>query len=566
MSKGCRREAFEAVRDGRTGGVPEACVEPLLYWLCGSATGKAATASDVLGDPRAHPGRVRRVYSALEPYLFQGGELVPPVGNVAERRARFRLLSRAYHPDRYPDLADWLDPRAQSINAAYTAFRKRPREHWPSDTESENTTSQSKAKGSKGSGTARKQRGQSKPGQRSPWRNVSTAESVRSREWLLRLLAPLAGRRYLPQKILALTAFVCAVPLIGLYVERQAPSAERPAPSSELEGLSGKRGVGEEQVAGDVGAAPSPRQEKQAAPSAERRAPSSGLGALSVKRGVGKEQGARAQRQGKERPAPSAERPAGNGETSAPSAERPAPSLEKVTDAGAVPPLREGTDERGRAKDQGKERLAPSAERPAGSGEASATSARRPAHESRPEAFERSGSDGVAAAAQSGKTDGDEGGASGRSESEPGDGGGPAGMVGGKAGRESDAADPSAREAARAVLERFRDGFERGDLGAVSARVASGVRENDHRGMAWFRQTYGDLFDATRKRRLELAVDAQRVRDGLVRLTGRYEMALTYNDGRQVRGDGPITYRLRREDGGWKVAAIDYPVPEEDSP
>ncbi|MDZ7809405.1 MAG: hypothetical protein U5L11_03680 [Arhodomonas sp.] len=206
MSGQCRQADLEALRDGRGGELPRECVPALLHWLCGARSGEAATAHAVLGDPQEHPERVRRVYHALDRWLFVDTEVIPPYGGADERRARFRLLSRAYHPDRYPDLVDWLGPRAQSVNAAYTAFRAAPADWWetPVDSSAGDGRGGSRDGNAAGRGVVN--------GGPPPGAGRAKPPAARPREWLMRALAPLAGTRFLPQKILALTALVCGHP------------------------------------------------------------------------------------------------------------------------------------------------------------------------------------------------------------------------------------------------------------------------------------------------------------------------------------------------------------------
>jgi len=195
ISKSCRR-TYRALQENTCGEVPAECIAPLLHWVCGSRSGPAETVYRILGSPFDDAVQLERVYRALDAALFDHGELRLPDGNVETRRDHYRLLSRAFHPDRHPHLSGWLEPREQTINAAFHVFRKV--KEVPAGSEPP--------------------AGRGQAGTRVPVRQSEESYSrIGLRERFINLCAPLAYSRYLPQKILAVTAILCALPLLYLY-------------------------------------------------------------------------------------------------------------------------------------------------------------------------------------------------------------------------------------------------------------------------------------------------------------------------------------------------------------
>jgi ketosteroid isomerase-like protein len=201
ISESCK-QAYQALRDNRSVRLPGECVEPLLYWLCGSHSGPAESVYKYLGSPFDDVDQVQRVYQALEAVLFKDDELLPLQVGSYEQYNHFRLLSRVYHPDRYPELANWLGPRAQTINAAFNAFKQE----------------QGTLSGDEAGIPLFREQGEARPlaGQDEEFFDVH----VGMQERFIRASAPLASSRHLPQKILILTAILCALPLLYLYLQR----------------------------------------------------------------------------------------------------------------------------------------------------------------------------------------------------------------------------------------------------------------------------------------------------------------------------------------------------------
>ncbi|MCA1778401.1 MAG: hypothetical protein LC637_03165 [Xanthomonadaceae bacterium] len=103
-------------------------VQLLLGWLNGSARrGTGASA-----EPSENPALLAQVFERLDQVLFAAGELAPGPAGLADgaeadvRRTRIRRLASAYHPDRFPQLGDWLTVRSQAVHRAYAEFKRNP--------------------------------------------------------------------------------------------------------------------------------------------------------------------------------------------------------------------------------------------------------------------------------------------------------------------------------------------------------------------------------------------------------------------------------------------------------
>jgi len=116
--------------NGRAPRLDAAELDAVLSWLSGGQRHGAAQLSRTLGNPHSCPRQVAALYQLLDVQLLHGGRLDPGAAHVAgsptdgEKKARYRRLIQAFHPDRYPELAAWLTPRSQLVNQAYAAFKR----------------------------------------------------------------------------------------------------------------------------------------------------------------------------------------------------------------------------------------------------------------------------------------------------------------------------------------------------------------------------------------------------------------------------------------------------------
>ena len=124
-------DLLEALRQGRRPPLSVDDVELLLGWLTGSAARDGAEDSG-LPRPGHDPVLLQMVLHRLDDVLFDGGELRPAAAGLdssepaTRRRIRFRRLASAFHPDRFPELADWLTQRSQAVHRAYARFKQDP--------------------------------------------------------------------------------------------------------------------------------------------------------------------------------------------------------------------------------------------------------------------------------------------------------------------------------------------------------------------------------------------------------------------------------------------------------
>lgn len=500
------KQTYRALQENTCGGVPAECVEPLLLWLCGSRHGQAEEAFRILGSPFDDPVQRERVYRALDAVLFDHGELLQPQGDHAARQARFRLLSRAFHPDRYPDQFDWLGPRVQTINAAFHRFKKQPA--------GEDSTE----------GSPPRESQKARPPVRQP--EESFADRVSLRERLVRLFAPLAYSRYLPQKILAVTAILCALPLLYLYHQRVQMDGYEYSWTAPVENKVAREVVSA--VAADTADGVTGSDNPEQATAAEQP-DESNESALEASPPVSAAAGAFDEALEVSEKEPAEDEPVIESESAAPAPAVNATAVAGVAQAGvtafSMPAAESGNTPVAGAVVADTE----NANNTSGNGMVDA-GATTPAETGRVPERKR-----VAAAPPERET-----------VSRPA----PAGEDG--SGREA----PVAR--AMDVLAHFRASFEAGRLQQLLGLFSAEPRENENRGRSWFRSSYGQLFENTRSRSLQLDFSDSYSEDGVVRLVGRYRMHIVYADGRSASGRGPVQYSLIPRDGEWKISAIDY--------
>lgn len=119
---------------------------------------------------------------------------------------------------------------------------------------------------------------------------------------------------------------------------------------------------------------------------------------------------------------------------------------------------------------------------------------------------------------------------------------------------------PALDERIEDLLRGYARSFDRGNLDGLLTRLSSQPRENEHRGLEWFRETYSSLFADSTDRRLLIEID--RIEPGEQRwaVYGEFELRVTYADRRRpINHRAPIRYAIvEYEDGRLKIDAIDY--------
>ena len=120
----------ERLTDGDWQALNAAELDCVLNWLSGSSRAGAGRLIELVGGPRERPELTHSVLLRLDAQLFDQGQLslvrahVAPGLEEQERRARFRRLMTAFHPDHHPEDGGWLTPRSQAVHAAWRAFRR----------------------------------------------------------------------------------------------------------------------------------------------------------------------------------------------------------------------------------------------------------------------------------------------------------------------------------------------------------------------------------------------------------------------------------------------------------
>ena len=124
------RSLINAMRDGEHLRLIDHEITGLLSWMAGSSRSREARELiKAFGEAGQHGKITARGFLLLDRALFKDQQLLEEIAGVGEnrsadeRRRRFRLLLSAFHPDRYPDRAEWLTERSQIITIAYSRFK-----------------------------------------------------------------------------------------------------------------------------------------------------------------------------------------------------------------------------------------------------------------------------------------------------------------------------------------------------------------------------------------------------------------------------------------------------------
>ncbi len=199
-------------------------IEALIGWL-NSANREAA---DTAGKHELDSVLVLLVLQQLDRSLFTRFRLdaraagVSPDQPLELRKKRFRRLASAFHPDRFPDLADWLTERSQSVLHAYNRFKQDP------DAELDDDRAQAGTASAPPSATAPTGPLRPAPPRRRP-RRPGMRSAVRA--LLLQLRGRFGRDPKLGHKLIALLALLAMLPVINLYL---APSASKSTPVAAI--------------------------------------------------------------------------------------------------------------------------------------------------------------------------------------------------------------------------------------------------------------------------------------------------------------------------------------------
>ncbi|MGY6587788.1 MAG: hypothetical protein ACXIUB_05800 [Wenzhouxiangella sp.] len=203
----------------------------LLSWLGSSGqSSRASRLAALLGPPAANEQQLREIYYWLDSVLFDQDQLDALRAGVdrqrpdKERRRRFRLLLSVFHPDRHPELSDWLTLRSQRINLAYTAYRRERSEA----VSVEEALAELAGAPIKPGSASRANKASAEPeeplfqGISPRWESEQETEGLISR---------LARDRWLAPKLFAVLSVLIAIPLISIYLDPDRTPAERNGPA-----------------------------------------------------------------------------------------------------------------------------------------------------------------------------------------------------------------------------------------------------------------------------------------------------------------------------------------------
>lgn len=515
-------------------------LDAALSWLSGSERHGGDALASRIGPALEQPGRRIAVYDRLSAQLFRNGQLDLPGAHVdididiELRRARYRRLMTAFHPDRFPAHAGWLTSRSQAVLASYGRFRRgEPPENRRPDA----------APDHKPKSEARVRPGWSRDRRSARLTPVAgPGPLARLRTWLL-------GIENLQRRILLVLAVLCLVPVLYAYLVYK-PYRDIHTPAPEL----ADSGAG----AYSVSSAQSRPTAKETAPDAQsveqavlahntRREmpeilpswhrdrttnpsvspdPGAGSSAADLVDTQQKSLPESPDLQGNAAGQPEQPRQSARPDPAAPTSS-PTDHLSSTMTAGSP------TDSRSRepmqsARDTPIAEPGPTAERstPPEPGSAQEPLSDEPAladAESAPRAGQslstRSAEVAEAAAAL----------------------------------------DQQRREHIQDLLAGYRTSFENGWLEEFLKYFTATPRENSHQGRDWFRSNYGWLFENTAERELNIDIlDMTGAGDHWIVLA-RFEMRVDYPDRPTTRSARQVRYRIEtNEHDQFRIAAIEY--------
>ncbi|WP_376697573.1 hypothetical protein [Wenzhouxiangella sp. EGI_FJ10305] len=548
------RKATQSLVDRLLGAGGEALsateLDAALSWLAGSSRHGGGALKDVLGDAPNHPRRRVAIYEQLDRQIFHDGQ-IDLIGvhldvdvNDETRRARYRRLMTAFHPDRYPEHADWLTSRSQAVHASYARFRKGlAPEH--------RATKQHEPSATQPAKPPRHPRPNERRGRRSARLTPAAGPGplIRLRSWLL-------GIENLQQRIFIGLAVVCLVPVLYAYFAYKpyraidmpnTPISETaPQPTADVKPADTRSGPGTERQ---------PAPDSQAAWTA--------LSDWTVPLFDAASEGV-LETQQDPRVASAAERgrhaepakPTVDAEPTPPQP-RPTEPLSESTVSNEVAAVQQAPvtpKSTGEEAAQRRRSLAETARTLAAVDDGSET-ASEPAETTTPEPVEQPapGSDiapeNEAGPSRSNKPvaeDQPERRVAGTTTAEP-------------ARKQRGQADERNRRHIEELLAGYRRSFENGWLEDFLNHFTESPRENLHEGRDWFRSNYGWLFENSEQRRLDIDIlDIDRT-DDQWSVEAQFQMNIDFPDQPSLRSNRKVHYRIESNDHEQlRIAAIEY--------
>lgn len=542
----------ERILRGDLGRLDSAELDAVLSWISGSEKLGAGELIHHVGVPRERPDLMRQVYRQLDQRLFADGRLDLRRAGVETgvddkiRRARFRRLMTAFHPDRHPDRADWLTPRSQAILTAYRAFRS-GREASTAHNRASERPAERRPK--------RSARGQRFPDERSSAR--LTPEHAGP---MTRMRIRLRNIEHLQGKILLVLAIVALVPVAWVYFTYKpyrnglsAPSriaaSESPQPTPVTQPVA-DRGAAVAPPTGEpddnglaVAAAALPESldvwgERTAEREESLPVDEFGLDVESLLAFQSEQEPpSDTQTAAAPQPGPARDAPRTSPQPPEAGAARPDSSQSSGEPAPASPPVNA-------ARSEMQEAAPESTPPPPGATEPEPATEDQGQADPAEEAASAAASSPALSAAQ---------------QSPP-----PAGETTPHAGGTSEPGPIEAEplpidDRVEHLLADYSRYFATGDLDSLMQLLSEQPRENRNRGRDWFRSSYSDLFGQSAARRIDIAVNEVERSGEAWRVRARFDLEVEYPNRRPVRSTSPVEYTLtENESGTLLIDSIDY--------
>jgi hypothetical protein len=521
-------------------------LDAILGWVTGAKRRAGAELEALLGSSQADPALLWDVYQQLDQVLFWDGILREEAAGVSatvpspERRARYRRLMTAFHPDRYPDRAEWFTPRSQAILQSYGEFRH-------------------ETPGRKAAPTEAK-----KPAPRPPPRRRFLPRVHFGPGLLVTVRDSLRRVSHLEIKLLAIVATALFVPILVMYLNQYPVPTGYDFPALGAPDSEGGIAAIAEEASGPEEQPPNRENQQSAAPApdpegyelesqGEMTAPEPWEKALAALGQKSEEERAAA------RDAIARELAAQEIAAIEAAARQATKARREAREAAAREAVAREAAARQAAAREAAAREAAAREAAAREAAAREAAAREAAAR---EAAAREAAAREAAAREAAAREAAAREATAREA----------------AAREAAAREVAAREAATvdvadspatpssmtqlrvaALIDSYRIAFEHGDIVAFMRHFGPDPRENTNHGRAWFEKNYKDLFAQSWQRKFALDIYAiAPTGEGNWKVSAQYDLRVDYLTRPTVVASGSVHYRIQPQAEGWRIDSIEY--------
>ncbi len=536
-------------------------LDAVLNWLSGSERAGAGELIRHIGTPRERPDLTNRIFFQLDGQLFDCGRLILQRAFVdagvdeGERRARFRRLMTAFHPDHHPSDTGWLTPRSQAIHEAWRRFRSG---------EDDAVKDLAKHPGARRPG---------KPAEkyRSPERRSARLVPI-SPALLARIRTHLQQVEHLQGKALLAIAVISFIPVAWVYFAHQPYRAQ--APSQVQVQTPPEHGV----VPATHPEPPVAEREPLSQPVQQAETPST-AGATAWEEVNARLVAAAFEAvESAEAPLPVVE-PLAEGTLAA--AEdvpaEPEPVAEVTQTATPQHTTADITEEASSAESRTPARVADAAEAVESSGQEPPSSRGEPEAVATAQSTEvpvEEAGDPRPAVAEADTAAADDTGDAGDSEPEPAEElpepikaepvlaavGLPEDPLDHAAmEEETGPMDPAeAEQRITQLLRSYRQTFERGQLDGLLGHFTDHPRENANEGRRWLRRNYQQLFDSSSSRQMTIEIENISHTGEAWQVDGRFDLHIDYHERRSVRASRVVRYTILEENEQFRIASIEY--------